>query len=436
MTQTLSSWGGQLRPLAQDRQVIVYEARGQGQTELAVADVGPPRHVDDFAALMDRPRAPAGRPVRLLVRRPASPSRSPRAAPSSCAGSSSPASAPAAARSAGSSSAPGGPRWPPATSRPSPGSASPTPSAPPTSTATRPCSPRWSRPSRSATRYAGIRALFEQTLGDDEAWPWHPTALAPQITCPALLLAGEHDRLAPAADLAALAALFPTPAEHHVVPDVGHTVPIEAPEVWRDARAEVPRVSNSLRPRLSHHHLRRVARRRPRRRRRRLPRRPPVPPRPHRRADGPPQARAKASSPRRARRPTRSRCSAASTPSPARPSAPRSPCSSATPTPAATTTTTSPSSTAPRTPTTPTTPLRPARAVAGGGRASARETVGRVAAGALAEDLLAALHGVEIVAWVDEVAGVVAPVDPDRSSPASTSTPAQCAAPTPPPPGA
>lgn len=46
------------------------------------------------------------------------------------------------------------------------------------------------------------------------------------------------------------------------------------------------------------------------------------------------------------------------------------------------------------------------RAVAGGGRASARETVGRVAAGALAEDLLAALHGVEIVAWVASVGEV------------------------------
>lgn len=44
------------------------------------------------------------------------------------------------------------------------------------------------------------------------------------------------------------------------------------------------------------------------------------------------------------------------------------------------------------------------RAVAGGGRASARETVARVAAGALAEDLLAELHGVEIVAWVEAVA--------------------------------
>ena len=48
------------------------------------------------------------------------------------------------------------------------------------------------------------------------------------------------------------------------------------------------------------------------------------------------------------------------------------------------------------------------REAAGGGRASARETVARVAAGALAEDLLATAHGVEIVAWVDEVAGIAA----------------------------
>ncbi|MCA9653312.1 MAG: chorismate synthase [Myxococcales bacterium] len=54
------------------------------------------------------------------------------------------------------------------------------------------------------------------------------------------------------------------------------------------------------------------------------------------------------------------------------------------------------------------------RFVAGGGRASARETVGRVAAGALAEDLLEASHGIEIVAWVDRVHEVAAPaVDPE-----------------------
>jgi len=50
------------------------------------------------------------------------------------------------------------------------------------------------------------------------------------------------------------------------------------------------------------------------------------------------------------------------------------------------------------------------RAVAGGGRASARETAGRVAAGAMAQQLLAR-RGVSIVAWVDEVAGIAASVD-------------------------
>jgi chorismate synthase len=50
------------------------------------------------------------------------------------------------------------------------------------------------------------------------------------------------------------------------------------------------------------------------------------------------------------------------------------------------------------------------RAVAGGGRASARETAGRVAAGAIALQLLAA-RGVTVVAWVDEVAGITAAVD-------------------------
>ncbi|HJV33728.1 chorismate synthase [Geomonas sp.] len=43
------------------------------------------------------------------------------------------------------------------------------------------------------------------------------------------------------------------------------------------------------------------------------------------------------------------------------------------------------------------------RASSGGGRASARETIGRVAAGAIAEKFLAQSCGVEIVAWVDSV---------------------------------
>ena len=55
------------------------------------------------------------------------------------------------------------------------------------------------------------------------------------------------------------------------------------------------------------------------------------------------------------------------------------------------------------------------RFVAGGGRASARETVGRVAAGTLAEDLLAAIAGVDIVAWVATV-GDVAGSEPDTET--------------------
>ncbi len=52
------------------------------------------------------------------------------------------------------------------------------------------------------------------------------------------------------------------------------------------------------------------------------------------------------------------------------------------------------------------------RFIAGGGRSSARETVGRVAAGALAEDILRAVAGVDIVAWVESVADVSAgPLD-------------------------
>jgi chorismate synthase len=48
----------------------------------------------------------------------------------------------------------------------------------------------------------------------------------------------------------------------------------------------------------------------------------------------------------------------------------------------------------------------------GGGRASARETVGRVAAGAVARKLLSTLGGVEVLAWVRRVHEVEAKVDP------------------------
>ncbi|HDQ44697.1 MAG TPA: chorismate synthase [bacterium] len=54
------------------------------------------------------------------------------------------------------------------------------------------------------------------------------------------------------------------------------------------------------------------------------------------------------------------------------------------------------------------------RATSGGGRASARETAGRVAAGAVAEKILAVRYDVEIVAWVSSVGEISCdPVDPE-----------------------
>ena len=59
------------------------------------------------------------------------------------------------------------------------------------------------------------------------------------------------------------------------------------------------------------------------------------------------------------------------------------------------------------------------RAWQGGGRASARETVGRVAAGVLARKVLAAAGSVDIVAWVRQVQDLEVDVDPDTVTPAA-----------------
>lgn len=52
------------------------------------------------------------------------------------------------------------------------------------------------------------------------------------------------------------------------------------------------------------------------------------------------------------------------------------------------------------------------RAWSGGGRASARETIGRVAAGAIAKKVLMLNWDVEVLAWVEKVHTVLASVDP------------------------
>jgi len=63
----------------------------------------------------------------------------------------------------------------------------------------------------------------------------------------------------------------------------------------------------------------------------------------------------------------------------------------------------------------------------GGGRTSARETAGRVAAGAIARKLLAARWSVEIVAFVSKVGRLTAAADPERVTRADVDrTPIRC----------
>ena len=56
------------------------------------------------------------------------------------------------------------------------------------------------------------------------------------------------------------------------------------------------------------------------------------------------------------------------------------------------------------------------QARSGGGRASARETIGRVAAGAIAKQLLARAGGTEVLAWVQRIHTIEAQIDPSAVS--------------------
>jgi chorismate synthase len=54
------------------------------------------------------------------------------------------------------------------------------------------------------------------------------------------------------------------------------------------------------------------------------------------------------------------------------------------------------------------------QARSGGGRASARETIGRVAAGAIAKQLLAKANGTEVLAWVQRIHTIEAQIHPQE----------------------
>lgn len=53
------------------------------------------------------------------------------------------------------------------------------------------------------------------------------------------------------------------------------------------------------------------------------------------------------------------------------------------------------------------------RAIAGGGRSSARETIGRVAAGAVARKILKLYNGIEVLAYVSKVQDIGSDVNDD-----------------------
>ncbi len=67
------------------------------------------------------------------------------------------------------------------------------------------------------------------------------------------------------------------------------------------------------------------------------------------------------------------------------------------------------------------------RSVSGGGRASARETVGRVAAGAIAKEILSHKFGVEVLCWVERIHNIESNVEQNMVTMEQIeSTPVRC----------
>lgn len=233
MTQTLASWGGQVRPLSGGREVIVYEARGQGQTTLDVRDVSPAVQVADFERLMEALGVAGpvdlcgfsfggrmalaiaaelpGR-VRRLVLTGVSAGRGALGRVIVRAWRESLATGDLTALAWLSLADTLGPAYLEQHEH---------------------MLEAMVKAVVTRNRHAGIAALFEQTMHDAPTSPWHPLQLAPRVRAPVLLVAGAHDRLAPADEVAVLAHAFSPAARSEVVPGVGHTVPIEAAERWR-----------------------------------------------------------------------------------------------------------------------------------------------------------------------------------------------------------
>jgi pimeloyl-ACP methyl ester carboxylesterase len=233
MTQTVSSWGGHLRPLARRREVVAYEARGQGMTELSLDDCSFSRHVEDFVALaraleLETPvdlcgfsfggrlclAIAATRPelVRRLVLTGVALDRGivGRLIVQGWRASLATGDLEALARV----SLPDilGPAYLEKHAA---------------------LVESMVKTSVQRNRYAGIVALFDQTLALPEGSPWSLPELIGRVRAPTLVIGGAHDRLAPPGEVEQLAARLG--ARHLTLPDAGHTVPIETPTAWRSA---------------------------------------------------------------------------------------------------------------------------------------------------------------------------------------------------------
>ncbi len=235
MTQTLASWGAQIRPLSERRTVIAYEARGQGTTELPLEDCSLPRHVQDFAELhealglggpvdlcgfsfggrvalaiaAERPdlvrklvlsgvALDRGLVGRLIVR------------------------GWLAALGTGDLEALARVSLPdilgPAYLEANAALVEP-----------------MVRASIERNSYAGVRALMEATIVLPEGSPWTAAPLAERVRAhglATLCIGGALDRLAPPAEVAALAQA--TGGAHATIENAGHTIAIETPLAWRE----------------------------------------------------------------------------------------------------------------------------------------------------------------------------------------------------------
>ena len=231
MTQTISSWSGQLRPLAKKRSVLVYEARGQGQPRLALDDCSYERHVEDFVALARALSLPipvdlcgfsfgARVCISIAATRPELVHRLV-------------LSGVGLEREVLGRLIVGG--WNAALGTGDLEALARISLAdilgPAFLERNEPHIDNVIKASKRRNTFAGIKALFAGTLGSGPRWA--PTALAERVQAPTLVLGGAQDRLAPPHQVAALAQRLG--GAHRIFPDAGHTVPIEAAVAWRAA---------------------------------------------------------------------------------------------------------------------------------------------------------------------------------------------------------